>query len=101
MFTSDSRYASQKLLDHTDPAGRPVRHVTPRLLPDPDAAQIALRHRATDSDRLDLTAYRHLGVPTAWWMIADANRAVHPGSLGGVPGEIVSIPVPGTGRIAG
>jgi hypothetical protein len=101
MFTSDSRYASQKLLDHVRADGEPVRYVQPRILPPPEDAQVSIRHRASDSDRLDLLAYRHLGAPTAWWMIADANRAAHPAALPGAPGEVVAIPIPGTGRTPG
>lgn len=101
MFTADSRYASQGTLDFVRQDGEPVHYVIPRILPPPGGQQVALRHRATDSDRLDLLAYRHLGPPTAWWMIADANIAPHPAALPGAPGATVVIPVPGTGGTPG
>jgi hypothetical protein len=101
MFAADSRYASQPTLDHVRADGEPVRYVLPRILPPPDTIQVALRHRTSDSDRLDLLAYRNFGAPTAWWMIADANRAAHPAALPGAPGETVVIPAPGTGRTPG
>lgn len=101
MFTADSRYASQGTLDFVRQDGAPVHYVIPRLLPPPADQPIALRHRATDSDRLDLLAFRHFGEPTAWWMIADANLAPHPAALPGEPGEIVAIPAPGTGGTPG
>ncbi|MEA3012189.1 MAG: hypothetical protein QOD42_734 [Sphingomonadales bacterium] len=101
MFSTDSRYASQPTLDHVRADGEPVRYVQPRILPQPEQAQIAQRYRATDSDRLDLLAYRNLGAPTAWWMIADANRTPHPAALPGAPGDTLTIPIPGTGKIPG
>ncbi|HEY5712956.1 MAG TPA: hypothetical protein VIT38_13770 [Allosphingosinicella sp.] len=94
MFSADSRYASQKQLDHVRADGEPVRYVLPRILPQPEDVQVSIHHRASDSDRLDLLAYRNLGAPTAWWMIADANRAAHPAALPGAPGETVAIPIP-------
>jgi hypothetical protein len=101
MFTSDSRYAAQGTLDHQRGDGEPVRYVLPRILPAPEDIQVAVRHRASDSDRLDLLAWRNFGVPTAWWMISDANRAPHPASLPGAPGDTLSIPLPGTGKVPG
>ena len=101
MFTTDSRYAAQGVLDHVRADGEPVRYVLPRLLPDPEAATVSFRHRVTDSDRLDLLAWKSLGAPTAWWMIADANRPPHPAALPGPAGAVVTIPLPGTGRVPG
>jgi hypothetical protein len=101
MFAADSRYASQALSDQVRPDGEPVRYVLPRILPDPDGIQVALRHRTTDSDRLDLIAYRNFGAATAWWMIADANRAPHPAALPGAPGDTLIVPAPGIGKTPG
>jgi hypothetical protein len=97
MFSRDSRYASQPVLEHTRPDGIKLRYVLPRWVPSPDVFTVALRHRATDSERIDHLAYRHLGAPAAWWLIADANLATHPADLPGAPGSEVLIPVPGTG----
>jgi len=101
MFTPDSRYASQPVLDHVRADGVRVRYVLPRILPAPEDFAVALHHRVADSERIDSLAHRHLGVPTAWWVIADANRAVHPAALPGPPGADLLIPVPGTVRPRG
>lgn len=101
MFTLTSRYAHQPVLAADRGDGVTVRYVLPRILPDPADTLIATRHRAVDGDRIDLLAWRNLASPTAWWMIADANRVTHPAALPGQPGDITLIPVPGTGRAAG
>jgi hypothetical protein len=97
MFSKGSRYASQPVLETARPDGIAVRYVLPRWIPSPDAFTVGLRHRATDSERIDHLAYRHLGAPAAWWLIADANLKSHPAELPGEAGEEVLIPVPGTG----
>lgn len=101
MFTADSRYAAQPILDHAIPAGEPVRYVAPRLLPQPDSFAVGLRHRVADSDRVDLLAWKHLGAPTLSWRIADANRAMNPFDLAGTPGQVLVIPLAGTGAVTG
>lgn len=101
MFTLTSRYANQPVLAADRGDGVTVRYVAPRILPDPATVTVATRHRASDGDRLDLLAWRNLASPIAWWMIADANRVTHPAALPGAPGDIVIIPVPGTGGTPG
>lgn len=98
MFSERSRYASQPVRERTGADGRRAVYVLPRLAPPPEAYQVATRVTATDSDRLDALANRHLGEPTAFWMIADVNRATHPGEVLAEPGRAVAIPVPGTRR---
>ena len=101
MIAADSRYASAAQLSHTSPDGEQLVYLTPRLLPSPESFSPVLTHRVSDSDRLDLLAWKNLGVPTAWWMIADANLASHPAQLPGDPGSGVDIPLPGTGKVPG
>lgn len=101
MFTLNSRYAGQPVLAADRGDGVAVRYVAPRPLPEPADLAVVTRHRTVDGDRLDLLAWRHLGSPTAWWMIADANRVAHPDELPGAPGDNVVIPVPGTGKAGG
>jgi hypothetical protein len=101
MFSLTSRYAAQPILEADRGDGLKVRYVLPRLVPDPQDLIVATRHRAVEGDRIDLLAWRHLASPTAWWMIADANRVVHPEELPGAPGETLVIPVPGTGKAFG
>jgi hypothetical protein len=97
MIAADSRYASSAQLTRTSPDGVQVIYLAPRVLPLPDGAAPVLIHRVTDSDRLDLLAWKTLGNPTLSWRIADANRAMHPGALPGEPGDSLVIPVAGTG----
>jgi hypothetical protein len=96
MIAADSRYASAPQLRHTSADGRQLVYLTPRLLPAPEGFSPVLTHRVTDSDRLDLLAWKNLGNPTLSWRIADANRAMHPGALPGAPGDTLLIPVAGS-----
>ncbi|HEX8261870.1 MAG TPA: hypothetical protein VF547_03240 [Allosphingosinicella sp.] len=101
MIAADSRYASAPQLVYVTSSGQPVTYLAPRILPQPDGFQPVLRHRVTDSDRIDLLAWRNLGAPTAWWQIADANRAMEPSALPGAPGDVVLVPVAGTVSLVG
>jgi hypothetical protein len=96
MIASDSRYASAPQLTYTSADGEQVIYVTPRVLPMPESYVPVALHRVTDSDRIDLLAWKSLGNPTLSWRIADANRAMHPGALPGEPGDTLVIPVAGS-----
>ncbi|HEX8620586.1 MAG TPA: hypothetical protein VF718_01305 [Allosphingosinicella sp.] len=96
MIAADSRYASAAQLSHAPADGEPVVYLAPRLLPFPESFSPVLTQRVTDSDRLDLLAWKNLGNPQLSWRIADANRAMHPGALPGAPGDTVIIPVAGS-----
>lgn len=98
MFSERSRYANQPTRERTMPNGRSAVYVLPRMTPPPESYIGGTRVVATDSDVLDGLAYRHLGTPEAWWMIADANRAMHPGQVLADPGREVVIPMPGARR---
>jgi hypothetical protein len=41
MFSRDSRYASQPVLEHTRPDGIKLRYALPRWVPSPDAFTVA------------------------------------------------------------
>lgn len=101
MFSERSRYAGQPTRERTTPDGRRTVYVVPRMTPPPEALAVGTRIVATDSDRLDGLAWRHLGTPEGWWMIADANRAMHPGEVLAEPGREVAIPLPGSKVRAG
>lgn len=96
MISADSRYASAAQLTYTAPDGEQLTYLTPRLLPWPESFSPVLTHRVTDSDRLDLLAWKNLGNPQLSWRIADANRAMHPGALPGAPGDTLVVPVAGS-----
>lgn len=101
MFTERSRYAGQPHRERRTPDGRRAVYVLPRVTPPPEAYEAGTRLAVTDSDRIDALAWRHLGDPTAWWMIADANRAVDPAEVLAEPGADLVIPVPGSARWGG
>jgi hypothetical protein len=83
-------------LSYTTPDGDQVVYLAPRILPFPEGFAPVLTHRVTDSDRLDLLAWKNLGNPQMSWRIADANRAMHPGALPGEPGDVLLVPVAGS-----
>lgn len=94
MFDAKSRYKDLAVKTHPGADGRARRHVARRFLPDPSALRPLGFARITDSDRLDLVAHRHLGEPTAFWRIADANAAMHPDDLLAPVGRRLVVPSP-------
>lgn len=94
MFDAESRYAHLETLELETPDGRTIKYVRRRLVPSADSYQVAGHVGVTDSDRLDVVTHRHLGVPTAYWQVADANEAVHPSTLMGRAGTALAIPLP-------
>lgn len=101
MFSQTSRYAREPVIEMRRADGIAIRYVLPRILPSPDDVVVATRHRATDSERIDNLAYRYLANASAWWVLAEANRAMHPEELPGKPGDEMIIPLPGTGSPRG
>lgn len=94
MFDAKSRYRDLAIRTHIEADGRERRYVARRILPDPAALRPMGHVRVTDSDRLDLMAHRHLGEPTVFWRIADANAAMHPDDLLSLAGRRLVIPSP-------
>jgi len=93
------RYDDVPVVETTVPGPdgpRPVRHLGRRTLPDPGGLRVLAWHRVAADDRLDLVAARHLGDPTAFWRIADANAALDPDALVGpdAEGDVLLVPVP-------
>lgn len=95
MIAADSRYASATQLTYVSADGDQLIYLAPRILPFPESYAPVALHRVSDSDRLDLLAWKNLGNPTLSWRIADANRAMHPGALPGEPGDTLVVPVAG------
>lgn len=95
MFNERSRYADQPTRERTTRDGRRAVFVVPRVTPPPEALAAGSRIVATDSDRLDGLAHLHLGTPEAWWMLVDANRAMHPREVLAEAGRDVVVPIPG------
>ena len=94
MFDAKSRYKDLPVKTHIAADGTVRRYVSRRFLPDPAGLRPLGFAPVTDSDRLDLMAYRHLGDPTAFWRIADANGAMHPDDLLAQAKRRLTIPSP-------
>jgi len=73
---------------------RTVRYLRRRPVPTDPTLPPSAWHRVVEGDRLDNIAARYLGEPLAFWMIADANRAMRTDDLVATIGEIVVIPTP-------
>lgn len=97
MFDDKSRYAGLPTRSLTQADGRTVAYVVRRMIPPPHAYVAAGGVTVSDSDRLDLLAYRHLGTPAGFYQIADANGVMHPRSAIAEPGGRLVIPLPMVG----
>lgn len=94
MFDLQSRYANLETRELETAEGRKIRYVRRRLIPPKSSYLPASRISITDSDRPDLLAYRNLGVPTAFWQMADANEVMHPDELTAEVMRTIVIPIP-------
>jgi hypothetical protein len=98
MNDPDGRYAKSQVLYLTGSDGKPVAYLSRRFLPDPDALTIAGIAPMDPGERLDLFASRILGVSTAWWRIADAQRLIDPGDLENPQLQRLKVPLPEAGK---
>jgi hypothetical protein len=98
MFDATSRYAPVEtaVREVLGPGGepRPVRYVRRRFIPPPDEGATLVEHLVTQGERLDQVTARHLGDPTQFWRVADANRALRPDALVEEPGRRVRVALP-------
>ena len=101
MFEPTSRYYNLETRTYerpggrdAQPGGRAVTYVRRRFLPPgrtlPELAEVTV----TEGDQLDRITARALGVPEAFWQVADANDAMHPADLTAVPGRRLRVPLP-------
>jgi hypothetical protein len=103
-FPTDSRYHGAQTLNLTTPNGETIAYLARRLVPKPDAANVAIlaRHVVKQGDRLDLIAAKYLGDPLLFWLVCDANGALAPDELVATPGSVLNISVaqgaPGVGN---
>lgn len=97
MFDPDSRYANLPTaavqVSDGEAGTREVRYVRRRFLPPAERFSTLAEHAVTEGDRLDNVAARYLGEPTRYWLLCDANNAMHPGELE-EPGGTIRVPVP-------
>ncbi len=97
MNDPQSRYATTEIKVMTLPDGTTVSYLARRFLPEPEGMTMIASVAIEPADRLDLFSARILGVSTAWWRIADANRVIHPEDLDGTAGRRLDIPLPEAG----
>jgi len=97
MNDPQGRYAATEIKVTTLPDGTIVSYLARRFLPEPETMTMIASVAIEPADRLDLFSARTLGVSTAWWRIADANRAVHPETLDGPAGRRLDVPLPEAG----
>ncbi|HEX4004730.1 MAG TPA: LysM domain-containing protein [Acidobacteriaceae bacterium] len=95
-FPTDSRYYNSAVLTYITPAGQAITYLARRFAPQPGAPNFATvaRHTVVQGDRLDLIAAKYLGDPLMFWLICDANGAIHPHDLVETPGTVLNITMP-------
>jgi hypothetical protein len=88
MFTDDSRYKKQEIVEVSTGNGKTVPAVKLRKL-------TALRgnpYTVRQNDRLDLIAYGQYKKPTRFWYIADANTELEAKDLASRARRIILVP---------
>jgi hypothetical protein len=96
MFDSTSRYAGLPVSTFVDKQGRTrayvaAREVPPAVRPTSDD----LVHIVGDDERQDRIAWQHLGDPTLYWRICDANGLLHPDEMTAPIGRRLVVPLDG------
>lgn len=93
LFSATSRYYGLDIatIAHT---GRPVAYVTRRFLPPVSHFQVLQTHTVVQGERLDNIAAQHLGDPTLFWRICDANNAMNPDEITATIGRKIAITMP-------
>jgi hypothetical protein len=94
VFDITSRYYLIETATYVAPDGRELAYKRRRFLP-PAASMPQLGEVVVvQEDRLDLVTARSLGVPEAFWRVADANEAMNPFELTLRPGRRLIVPQP-------
>jgi hypothetical protein len=94
MFDFTSRYYAIETAVHIAPDGREIAYKRRRILPQGENMPLLAEVVVAQGDRLDLITARTLGVPEAFWRVADANNAMNPFDLTEEPGRRLRIPLP-------
>lgn len=93
LFSATSRYFGLEPLTITQ-QGRALAYLPRRFLPAPSRFQLVQEHTVVQGERLDHIAARHLGDPTLFWRLCDANNAMRPEALTETPGRTLRITLP-------
>ena len=93
-FDPTSRYADVETAELTvtdrDGRQRVVSYKRRRMIPDHRDQPVLAEPRIAEGDRLDNVTARHLGDPTQFWRLCDANVVLAPAELEQV-GRLVRI----------
>ena len=93
LFAPSSRYYGLETTVITQ-YGTMVRYLRRRFVPAADRFQLLEEHTVVQGERLDNITARHLGDPTLFWRLCDANNAMRPARLTEVPGRRLRITLP-------
>jgi hypothetical protein len=94
VYDPTSRYASLETAIHVTDDGRSIAYTRRRLLPQGASLPLFTEAVVGQGERLDLLTARTLGVPEAFWRVADANDAMSPFELVTTPGRRLRVPLP-------
>jgi hypothetical protein len=89
-----SRYAGVGTATLTAPDGTQVPYLLRRFIPPPERFTVVGEHRVAPGERLDIITARHLGDPTQFWRLCDANLAMRPAELE-TPERVLRLTLPG------
>lgn len=93
IFPPNSRYVRTEIATLKDSEGVETPYLRRRFVPAPESFGIAMEKTIQEGDRLDNVAARVIGDPEMFWMLCDANRALHPRELE-VVGRTIVAPLP-------
>jgi hypothetical protein len=93
LFLANSRYFGLDPLTITL-RGRVIVYLPRRFVPPPSRFQLVQEHTVVQGERLDHIAAHHLGDPTLFWRLCDANNAMRPQALTETPGRTLRITLP-------
>jgi hypothetical protein len=94
MYDATSRYYRLETAVHVGPDAREVPYTRRRFLPAGASLPLLAEVEVAQGERLDVLTARTLGVPEAFWRVADANDAMSPFALTTRSGRRLRIPLP-------
>jgi hypothetical protein len=93
-FAANSRYYGIDIATLERPGRAPIVYILRRFLPQPSRFQTIQEHIVIQGERLDGITAQHLGDPTLFWRLCDANRAMRPDELTETIGRRIRITLP-------
>ncbi|MGH1377014.1 MAG: LysM domain-containing protein [Alphaproteobacteria bacterium] len=93
-FLPDSRYSNIETSEETDDAGREVKYVRRRFIPQEESFSQTGVYEIKSSDRPDLIAHEIFKDAKAFWRACDANGVMHPEVLVKTEGDVLRVTLP-------